>query len=134
MLIYVVIGCIIGAIFKEDAIVLKPFGYVFLNLMFTIVVPKDVRKVGLPVGATMHMDGSCMALILKIVFLFGIFGKQFTEVDTYLIAILIAVLSGVVMAGIPGGRLIEGKNLLKNKLKDKKYPKGYFSITICDTS
>ena len=54
----------------------------------------------------MHMEGSSMAAILKIVFLFGIFGKSFTGIDTYLIAILIAVLSGVVMSGIPGGGLI----------------------------
>jgi Na+/H+-dicarboxylate symporter len=76
-------------------------------------VPKDIREVVLPVGATMHMDGSCMASILKIVFLFGVFGKSFTGIDTYLIAILIAVLSGVVMAGIPGGGLI-GEMLIIN--------------------
>lgn len=71
-----------------------------------IGVPKDIREVVLPMGATMHMEGSSMASILKIVFLFGIFGKSFTGIDTYLIAILIAVLSGVVMSGIPGGGLI----------------------------
>ncbi|MFA5408274.1 MAG: dicarboxylate/amino acid:cation symporter [Bacilli bacterium] len=76
-------------------------------------VPKDIREMVLPIGATMHMDGSCMASILKIVFLFGIFNKPFTGIDTYLIAILIAVLSGVVMSGIPGGGLI-GEMLIVN--------------------
>ena len=71
-----------------------------------IGVSKDIREVTLPIGATMHMEGSSMAAILKIVFLFEIFGKSFTGMDTYLIAILIAVLSGVVMSGIPGGGLI----------------------------
>jgi len=69
-------------------------------------VDEDVAKTTLPIGATMHMEGSAMASILKIAFLFGIFGKSFTGIDTYLIAILIAVLSGVVMSGIPGGGLI----------------------------
>lgn len=69
-------------------------------------VPKDIREVVLPLGATMHMEGSAMAAILKIVFLFGIFHKPFVGIDTYLIALLIAVLSGVVMSGIPGGGLI----------------------------
>lgn len=69
-------------------------------------VDDDVAKTTLPIGATMHMEGSAMASILKIAFLFGIFGKSFTGIDTYLIAILIAVLSGVVMSGIPGGGLI----------------------------
>lgn len=69
-------------------------------------VPKDVREICMPIGATMHMEGSSMAAILKIVFLFGIFGMPFTGIDTYLIALVIAVLSGVVMSGIPGGGLI----------------------------
>jgi Na+/H+-dicarboxylate symporter len=69
-------------------------------------IDSDVARTTLPIGATMHMEGSAMASILKIAFLFGIFGKSFTGIDTYLIAILIAVLSGVVMSGIPGGGLI----------------------------
>ncbi len=69
-------------------------------------IDEDVAKTTLPIGATMHMEGSAMASILKIAFLFGVFGKSFTGIDTYLIAILISVLSGVVMSGIPGGGLI----------------------------
>ena len=69
-------------------------------------IDKDVARTTLPIGATMHMEGSAMASILKIAFLFGIFGKSFIGIDTYLIAIVIAVLSGVVMSGIPGGGLI----------------------------
>lgn len=69
-------------------------------------IDEEVSKTTLPIGATMHMEGSAMAAILKIAFLFGIFGRSFTGIDTYLIAILIAVLSGVVMSGIPGGGLI----------------------------
>ena len=60
----------------------------------------------IPIHFTAKADKSCMAAILKIVFLFGIFGVPFTGIDTYLIALLIAVLSGVVMSGIPGGGLI----------------------------
>lgn len=69
-------------------------------------IPKDIREVTLPIGTTMHMEGSSMGAILKIAFLFTIFGKSFTGLDTYLIAILIAVLASVVMSGIPGGGLI----------------------------
>lgn len=69
-------------------------------------IPKDIREVTLPIGATMHMEGSSMGAILKIAFLFSIFGKPFTGIDTYLIALAIAVLSAVVMSGIPGGGLI----------------------------
>ena len=69
-------------------------------------IPKDIRDVTLPIGATMHMEGSSMGAILKIVFLFGIFNMPFVGLDTYAIAITIAVLSAVVMSGIPGGGLI----------------------------
>ncbi len=69
-------------------------------------VSKDVRDVALPIGATMHMEGSSMASILKIVFLFTIFGEPFTGIGTITTALLISVLSGVVMSGIPGGGLI----------------------------
>jgi Na+/H+-dicarboxylate symporter len=35
----IIIGSIIGLVFKEKAVALKPFGELFLNLMFTAVVP-----------------------------------------------------------------------------------------------
>jgi len=69
-------------------------------------IPKDVREIVLPVGATMHMDGSCISAILKISFLFGIFGMPFSGIGTFITAFLVAVLSGVVMSGVSGGGLI----------------------------
>lgn len=69
-------------------------------------VKKDVREVVLPIGSTMHMEGSSMAAVLKIVFLFSVFNMPFTGISTYLLALLVAILSGVVMSGIPGGGLI----------------------------
>ena len=71
-----------------------------------IGVPKDVSGIVLPIGATMHMDGSVLAAILKIAFLFGIFGMEFAGWQTYFISIIIAILSGVVLSGVPGGGLV----------------------------
>lgn len=68
-----------------------------------IGVPKDIRETVLPLGATIHMDGSCLSAMLKIAFVFGVFNLDFTGIDTFLIAIGIALLSGIVMSGIPGG-------------------------------
>ena len=39
LLLSVVIGAIIGLIFKEDAQVLQPLGDIFLNLLFVSIVP-----------------------------------------------------------------------------------------------
>lgn len=71
-----------------------------------IGISKDIREVSMSVGTSMNMHGSVMGAILKIAFLFSVFGRSFTGIDAYLIAILIAVLSGVVMSGIPSGGLI----------------------------
>ena len=71
-----------------------------------IGVPKDISEVVIPIGATMHMEGSCLAAVLKIAFLFGIFQMPFTGVDTILTALGIALLTGVVVSGIPGGGTI----------------------------
>jgi Na+/H+-dicarboxylate symporter len=68
-----------------------------------IGVPEDVREIVLPIGATIHMDGSCLAAILKIAVLFSFAGKEFSGLDTYACAVGISLLCGVVMSGIPGG-------------------------------
>lgn len=65
-------------------------------------VPEDVTDIVLPMGATMHMDGSSMSAILKVAFLFGIFGMNFSG-GKAILAIIIAVFSSVAMSGIPGG-------------------------------
>ena len=52
------------------------------------------------------MEGSCLSGILKIAFLFGIFQIPFTGFGTLATAVSVAVLSGVVLSGIPGGGLV----------------------------
>ncbi len=65
-------------------------------------ISKDISDIVLPLGATMHMDGSSMGAIIKVAFLFGIFGKDFGTWEAIL-AIIVAVFSSVAMSGIPGG-------------------------------
>lgn len=69
-------------------------------------IPKDIREVVLPIGATAHMEGSCLSGILKIAFLFGIFQIPFTGIGTMSTAVAVSVLAGVVLSGIPGGGLV----------------------------
>lgn len=71
-----------------------------------IGVPKDIRDIVLPIGATAHMDGTCLSSILKISFLFGVFNMPFEGVGTYISAIILSIMGGVVMSGVPGGGLI----------------------------
>ncbi len=65
-------------------------------------ISSDVANIVLPLGATMHMDGSAMSAIIKVAFLFGIFGKDFSTGEAIL-AIVVAIFSSVAMSGIPGG-------------------------------
>ncbi len=65
-------------------------------------ISKDVSNIVIPMGATMHMDGSAMSAIIKVAFLFGLFGKDFGTGEAIL-AIIVAVFSSVAMSGIPGG-------------------------------
>lgn len=69
-------------------------------------ISKDVSDIVLPLGATMHMDGSCFAAVLKIAFLFGVFGIPFEGVDLILKVVLVSVFASVAMSGIPGGGYI----------------------------
>jgi len=65
-------------------------------------ISKEVSDIVLPMGATMHMDGSAMSAIIKVAFLFGIFGQDFGT-GRAILAIVVAVFSSVAMSGIPGG-------------------------------
>ena len=65
-------------------------------------ISKEVSEIVVPMGATMHMDGSAMSAIIKVAFLFGMFGLPFGT-GRAVLAIVIAVFSSVAMSGIPGG-------------------------------
>lgn len=65
-------------------------------------ISKDVSNIVIPLGATMHMDGSAMSAIVKVAFLFGIFGMEF-DTGKAIAAIFVAIISSVAMSGIPGG-------------------------------
>jgi len=68
-------------------------------------ISKDVSDMVLPLGATMHMDGSCFSCVLKIAFVFGVFGQSLSF-SQLLPIVLVAVLSSVGMSGVPGGGYI----------------------------
>jgi Na+/H+-dicarboxylate symporter len=71
-----------------------------------IGVPEDIREVVIPIGATIHMDGSCLAAVLKIALLFGLFNMPFEGAETICKAVGISLLAGIVVSGIPGGGVV----------------------------
>ena len=68
-------------------------------------IDKDIANMVLPLGATMHMDGSCFSCVLKIAFVFGVLGQDFNW-SMMPMVILVAVFSSVGMSGVPGGGYI----------------------------
>ncbi len=69
-------------------------------------IPREVSDLVLPLGATMHMDGSCFSCVLKVAFLFGVFGLPFEGAGLFAEVLAVAVFSSVAMSGIPGGGYI----------------------------
>jgi Na+/H+-dicarboxylate symporter len=69
-------------------------------------VPVHIRNIAVPLGAPLHKDGSSMSSIIKIAVIFAMFGKDFTDPHTLLIALGITIIVSVVEGGIPNGGYI----------------------------
>ena len=66
-------------------------------------VPRVVSSVVVPVGATCHMDGACLATIYEIVLCCTLFGHPFRSIGDYAFALTIAVCASVAVSSVPGG-------------------------------
>lgn len=69
-------------------------------------VPESVANVVIPLGTTLHKDGSSMSSIVKIYVAFVLIGRDFFEPATLITALGITVLVSVVAGGIPNGGYI----------------------------
>lgn len=93
--------------------VVNIFTELIVIVILYIHVHLDVYNIVLPLGCTMHMDGSVLSSIVKIAFLYGIFNKPYAGAGTYAMSILVAVLSAFVLSGAPGGGLV-GEMIIVN--------------------
>ena len=69
-------------------------------------VPSDIAETIIPLGANTHKDGSVFGGVLKIVFLFSLFGRDMTSFSSIVSIIAVSFLVGAVMGAIPGGGMI----------------------------
>lgn len=78
------------------------------NLQATqkIGVPAEIFETVVPLGGIIHKDGSTLAGMVKIAFLFGVFHLHFSGVHVILEAIFVAVMVGTVMGAIPSGGMV----------------------------
>jgi Na+/H+-dicarboxylate symporter len=66
-------------------------------------VPRDIRETVIPIGATLHMEGSCLAAVLKIAFVCGVYSIDMSSPEMMAKIIGVSLLAGMVISGIPGG-------------------------------
>ena len=76
-----------------------------MNVAEETGISKDVSEIVVPLGATMHMDGSCFSCVLKIAFVLGVFGQELSW-QKLIPIVIVAVFSSVGMSGVPGGGYI----------------------------
>lgn len=69
-------------------------------------IPDDISETSVPLGVSLHKDGSVIGGVLKMVFVFGIFGMDFSGINMYLAVGGVAILVGMVMGAIPQGGMI----------------------------
>ena len=66
-------------------------------------VPREISSVVVPVGATCHMDGACIATIYEIVLCCALFGRPLNSLGDFAFALVIAVAGSVAVSSVPGG-------------------------------
>lgn len=66
----------------------------------------EIYETIIPIGSVLHKDGSVLGAIVKITFLFALFGMNFSSYFDFLTAIGIALLVGTVMGAIPSGGML----------------------------
>ena len=71
-----------------------------------IGVPADIAETVIPIGVNTHKDGSVIGGVIKIVFLFVLFGKEYDSIPMLLSILVVSFLVGAVMGAIPGGGMI----------------------------
>lgn len=71
-----------------------------------IGIPDDIAETVIPLGVSTHKDGSVIGGVLKVVFLFGLFAKDYNTIPMLLSILVVGLLVGAVMGAIPGGGMI----------------------------
>ncbi len=66
-------------------------------------VSATIAGIAIPLGGTLHKDGSSISSILKMAVVFSMFGKSFNSPEVILLALGMTVLVSVVEGGIPNG-------------------------------
>ncbi|WP_430611114.1 dicarboxylate/amino acid:cation symporter [Enterococcus sp. DIV0876] len=68
-------------------------------------IPNDICDIVIPLGGSTHKNGVVSVQIMKIAFLFALYQRNF-DLQQMLLAVLVAVISGIIVGTIPSGGFI----------------------------
>ena len=68
-----------------------------------IGVPKDIAETVIPLGTNIHKEGSLYGSVLKIIFLFLIFGQEIVTLPAILSILGVSILAGFLISAVPTG-------------------------------
>lgn len=68
-------------------------------------IPKSIYDIVIPLGGSVHKNGVVAVQIMKVAFLFAVFNRPF-GIDAIGMAILVAMISGIIVGTIPSGGFI----------------------------
>ena len=90
LLVSIIIGAIIGLIWKEGATVLSPFGDIFLNLMFVIIVPLVFLTISTSIARIKQPKrlGKIMGSIILVIVITSIIAVLIGFASTYFIKLV----------------------------------------------
>lgn len=74
-----------------------------LDSVKKIGIPTYIANLVMPLGASLHKEGSAISSIIKVVVLFAIYQRPFMGVETIAFALGISVIVSMVEGGIPNG-------------------------------
>ncbi|MDB5143205.1 MAG: sodium:proton antiporter [Mucilaginibacter sp.] len=66
-------------------------------------IPDVIAGITIPLGGTLHKEGSSVSSILKMAVVFAMFGRSFNSPEVILLALGMTVLVSIVEGGIPNG-------------------------------
>lgn len=66
-------------------------------------VPREVSSVVVPMGATCHMDGACLATVYEIVLCCALFNHPLNHLGDFVYALVIAISASIAVSSVPGG-------------------------------
>jgi len=78
LIVSIIFGAILGIIYQKDAALFKPMGDIFLNLLFTVIVPLVFFSISATVASMTNLKrlGKILSVMIVIFVITGLIASQ----------------------------------------------------------